>query len=274
MAEGQRQLVDRRCRRLARRRRRRGPRPGLFPDRQRGSDVRRRNSEGRQPVHGVRRGARNQDGQTAVALSGRPPRSVGRGYRHAAAPLRRTTGRKPAQGARGHARRRLLVPVRPRNGQAAVSGRGSEGHAGQIPQHRCDAALPDGCRQPASGLPLLEGQGAGAVRSRLHRLCASHAEPASGRRSRRADSARSDHADVVQSADRLHLCAGRGPCRPRPPRQRRSMVPGGRRVHRLAARPGRHRRGDGFPHQQDRVEERGLGRDARYRAGRSPRQAD
>ena len=40
--------------------------------------------------------ARNQDGQTAVALSGRTPRSVGRGYRNAAAPVRSTTGRKPA----------------------------------------------------------------------------------------------------------------------------------------------------------------------------------
>ena len=57
--------------------------------------------------------------------------------------------------------------------------------------------------------------------------------------SRCADSACPDHADVVQPADRLHLRAGRRPCRPRPPRQRRSMVPGRRRTHRVAARPGR-----------------------------------
>ena len=112
----------------------------------------------------------------------------------------------------------------------------SGGSPGQIPEHRGDAAVSRGCRRPAAGLPLLQGQGAGAIRARLHRLCASDAEPAlivaPGTpipRVRVTPMAFSPQTGYFY-AQGMGQSDG-------PSHQRRSMVPGRRRTGRLAARP-------------------------------------
>ena len=71
------------------------------------------------------------------------------------------------------------------------------------------------------------------------------------------------HTDGLQSANRLFLRTGYGPRGPRPPHQRRPMVPGDRSGQPGAPAVHRDRRGDRQPHEQDRLEEGSAARAAR-----------
>ena len=274
LAAGLGSVAARRGRRLAGRRGRSRPRAGLLRHRQSGPDVRRRDSRGRQPVHRVGARARHGDRRAAVALPGGPARHLGRGHRHTAVALRdRDRGAHP-QGAGRDAGRRLPLPVRPRDGRADRADRGPAGAAGRPPAHRAHPALPVRREHP-SVLLLLARQGAAAVRAELQLLHAAVAGPARRRGARCADSDGAGHADVVQSADRIHLRAGAGARRTRVPL--RGPVDIGQSRQRLcpphAAGVDRHsgcrRRAD----RRDRLEERvPWGRDWR-RAVRSRRRA-
>ena len=149
LAAGQRLVGVRRRRRLAGRHRRSRSRDGLLLDRQPRADVRRRAARGGQPVHRLRPRARHGDRRAALALPGGAPRRLGRRHRHAAAAVRHDGRRRGGEGGGRDARRRLPVPVQPRDRRASAARRGARGAAGPAPAHGADPAV-SRCRPRAS----------------------------------------------------------------------------------------------------------------------------
>ncbi len=98
LAEGHRRVEDGRRRGLGGRRGGSRPGPGLFRHRQRRAAIRRRHPRRRQPVSLLRRRARDQDRQAAVALPDDPPRHLGSRHRGVAGAVRHADRRTRAQG--------------------------------------------------------------------------------------------------------------------------------------------------------------------------------
>ena len=204
-----------------------------------------RDPRGRQSVHRLGARARHGDRRAALALPGGPARRLGCGHRHAGTALRGGGRRAAAQGAGGHPGRRLSLPVRPGDGRAAPADRRAAGAPGRVPAHGADPTVPGRGREHPARLLLLARQGAAAVRAQLQQLHPALGGPPHRRGARRADSAGAGDADVVQPADRLHLCAGPRARRARPavrgslavPPERRSHQPPGGGRHHLGRRP-------------------------------------
>ena len=95
-------------------------------------------------------------------------------------PLRHHRRRRAGQGGGGDARRRLPVPVQPRDRRAAPAHRGARGAAGPATAHGADPAVPDPDRDHPLRVLVLARPGAAAVPAQLQQLHAAVGRRADG----------------------------------------------------------------------------------------------